>query len=435
MTVAQMFCYLTEYAHGPLPQSLLDRLQEEFDLARRLGVKALLWFAYEQDDTRKDGPTAEQILKHVVQLKPVVRKNTDVIYVLQAGFIGAWGEWRSGVHLGSGPECHAPILKAILELCPPDRMTQVRTPHYKHQAVPLITGKPYQPLSEATAFTAIPEARIGFHNDGVLASNRHGETWKRGPGDPEFDLMTQESAWLPVDGELFWGDAMGAVDGLEAAKYLRLHHFTTLSISHSYSEREGKPLGIDRWRSTPITGRQLEKARLPISDGYFEDIIGQPVQRTQFEYVRDHLGYRLELREAAFPAEITRGDNWRVSLKLINRGFATPINPREVRLLLVSREGKVAAEIPLACDPRRWQPYRPGDPDYEPLVHNIDYVGRVPENLPAGEYSLALWLPDPQASIRPRAAYAIRLANRDVSWWQTPEGQYGANLFGVVRVR
>ena len=59
--------------------------------------------------------------------------------------------------------------------------------------------------------------------------------------------MTRESPFVPVDGELFWSDqefdgkaARGkGVDGFNAAVRMRLHHHSSFSLAHSYSEREG----------------------------------------------------------------------------------------------------------------------------------------------------------------------------------------------------
>ena len=39
--------------------------------------------------------TPDTILGHIDQLESVVADNLDALYVLQAGFIGSWGEWHS----------------------------------------------------------------------------------------------------------------------------------------------------------------------------------------------------------------------------------------------------------------------------------------------------------------------------------------------------
>jgi hypothetical protein len=73
----------------PLPTEKLDLLQRSLNQLRSHGLKALLRFAYEKDINIKYGPKPEWIIKHIEQLQPILRKNADVIYVLQAGFIGA----------------------------------------------------------------------------------------------------------------------------------------------------------------------------------------------------------------------------------------------------------------------------------------------------------------------------------------------------------
>jgi hypothetical protein len=64
---------------------------------------------------------------------------------------------------------------------------------------------------------------------------------------------------------------------------------------------------MDRWRSEPVTKADLEAVKLPVSDGWFEDAFGQPVARVWFDYLRDHLGYRLEVREATWPRSAAAG--------------------------------------------------------------------------------------------------------------------------------
>ena len=442
LTIGQFYVYLTDFAQRPLDEAILGRIQSEFDAMRRAGVKALLRFAYETTNKAPtNGPTREMVLRHMDQIQPVIEKNRDVIHVLQAGFIGAWGEWHSAVHIRSD-EDRAAILRRLLTFAPRDRFLQVRCVPYKTRLVPMIAGRPYRPLDAAAAFGDSPEARIGFHNDGVLAGPSHGGSFGRGAaGDPSFDLMTRESPWVPVDGELFWADQGwngsetrgNALRGGEAARYLRLHHFTPFSLAHSYSEREGQNFSIDRWRSEPVAKADLEAAALPVSDGWFEDAYGNPVARVWFDYIRDHLGYRLEAREAAWPRSVTAGTPWSFELTLVNRGFAAPVNPRPAVLLLIPRRGE-AVELPLDADPRTWQPFEPGDPDFKPLRHKVAFRGVLPA-LPPGDYSVALWLPDAAPSLRPDPRYAVRLANRDTTWWTDETGHYGANILGLVSMK
>lgn len=185
---------------------------------------------------------------------------------------------------------------------------------------------------------------------------------------------------------------------------------------------------------TPLTVEQIREAEMPVSDGYFEDADGNEVARTQFEYIRDHLGYRIELQKAQFPKSVTRGAAFAVDVELINRGFSVMHNPRRVFLTLVDAAGNVVHVQQSKANPRTWQPFAPGDTEYTPLTHTVDATIQLPQNVGTGSYWLGLWMPDAADSIQKDARYAIRAANRDVPWWTSPSGQYGINVLGEITV-
>ena len=405
--ITQAYCYLTEYCESDIPQSKLDALQADFDRARREGVKVLLRFAYETDMSRKRGPTAERILSHIRELTPIVRANADVIYVLQCGWVGAWGEFHSSAHRLEYDEVEVPrIVKATLDMLPENRVTMMRTSYQRSLALAGLGGD--CEVNAETARGKSPAARIGFFNDATLA-NYHdsgtflhdrkalaGMAWDEilglrfdQPGAPVFDRMARESVYVPVDGELFW---TGHVDplrqnGLAAIQRLRQHHYTTLSIVHGNSELDmnGGAGAIDAWKSSPVTPELLAAYGIPFEPGYFA---GVPY-RSAYEYIRDHLGYRLVAKSCVV-------SDGKVRLTVHNYGFAAPVNPRKASFAVLSADGAVA-EIPTDFDCRR-------------LLAERDAVieASVPR-LENGE-NLALWLPDESERIRRRSEYAIALA-------------------------
>ena len=113
-------------------------MQAYFDELQKQGKKAVLRFAYERDFMGRSpvGPTGEQILAHLDQLKPFLEKNKDLILVVQAGMIGAWGEWHSSVQgLENSKETKAAVLEKLLSVVPAERNVQVRLP--EHDALPI----------------------------------------------------------------------------------------------------------------------------------------------------------------------------------------------------------------------------------------------------------------------------------------------------------
>ena len=440
LTLAQTYCYLDGFVGKPISEEKLLLLQKSFDELRNRGLKSILRFAYERDMNRRDGPTLQNILDHLEQLSPLIHRNADVIFVMQAGFVGAWGEWHSSTHeLEKDHEALANIIAKTLDVLPVERMTQVRVPKYKRWVLsqPILGG--HRIVDAHIAHTNAPAARIGFHNDGFLAGKTCGGTWPEAPhfsnpGNPEFDYMTTESPYVPVDGELFWSDQGGEVDGLRAAIRMLLHHYTTFSIAHSFSEREGKSYSIDNWMKTPLTAGQVRKAKLPISNGYFTDETNNDVIRTQFEYIRDHLGYRLELQRAIFPESVKVGGLLEAEVELINRGFGVIQNPRPVYFVLIGDDDSVMAFQAVDAEPRTWQPYQLGDSDYKPLIHKFGIKLCLPCEIKPGWYQLGLWMPDAYDNLRMDARYAVRVANCDAPWWTDADGSYGVNILGVIQI-
>ena len=91
--------------------------------------------------------------------------SADVIAVLQAGFIGAWGEWHTSSNNLTTPARKAAVRDALLKVLPAGRTLQVRTPADLAQWYP-------QPATVQQALQPTPPAqgRIGLHNDCFLAS-------------------------------------------------------------------------------------------------------------------------------------------------------------------------------------------------------------------------------------------------------------------------
>ena len=440
ITLHQAYCYLTGFYDKPLTGEQLAYIKHSLDRMRQAGQKILLRFAYEQSTSSENGPTAERILQHLDQLALLLKKNSDIIYVLQAGMVGAWGEWHSSVHqIEKDHTLLAEIVTKELEILPKDRMIQLRVmPKYKAS----VLGKPVSDssirLDAHSAFNGTPVARLGFHNDGTLANSSDGGTWTEPPfyassGNSAFDRVTEDSPYMAVDGELYWSDQGGKIDGMRAIKRFRMHHYTSFSLTHSYSGFEGKRYSIDHWMETPLTVEQLQKERLPVSDGYFYDHANKPVVRTIFEYIRDHLGYRLELQQAVFPKSIKNGQPFDVRVSLINRGFATLINRRPVYLVMINTSVQPVSMHKCNVNPQSWQPYMPGDSTFKPLPHTITETMEV-QGMSPGEYLMGLWLPDASESIRTDSRYAIRMANRDVPWWETADGKYGVNILGTLKI-
>lgn len=369
---------LDDYRERDLPPDFLDRVNHSLGALRQGGVKIVLRFAYNLGPYPNPEPDAslEQILRHIGQLKPVLQKNADVIAWLHAGFIGAWGEWHSSTHgLDRDMNAKRAVLEALADALPPDRFILLRYPP------DLMTLFP-QPLTAEQAFSGSLQARLGFHNDCFLSSPNDVGTYPGGAFSREKAIayLSQVTQFTPASGETC--QVYAPLQACEVAiREMETLHWTDLNLSYHQQV-------IRNWRRA----------------GCLEEI-------------QKRLGYRLVLEEATFNATAMPGGNFHLSWKVRNEGFASPLNPRPLFLVL---NGPTTITFPLKeIDPRRWLPGR----------HEASAVVRLPDDLPGGEYQVALWLPDGYESLREDARYSLRFANEGI--W---DEQKGWNVLGTVRI-
>lgn len=397
----------------------LEKMQADFDLIRLVGNKMILRIYY--SDKCCDPPFGDvslsRILEHLGQLAPLFSKNQDVIALVQMGLIGPWGEQFYSDYFGDlehGPvtpahwEARNQVIDSLLGAVPETRMVQVRAPYYKLRYLegPDAHPEAATPLSAATAFNGSKAARLGHHNDCILANYDDYWTYHSFHEWPAVSdtlhlkaYIAAETKYVVFGGETCPGGANGEdvydpynnceVDGGGAESYLRRFHTSYLNAGYA------RQINGD-WKGKCI------------------------------DDIKKSLGYRFELLEAIVPSSIEGKEAFSIRMRMINRGYASPYNARKVELVLKRRMGGEVYKIPLDADPRLWFPNE---------EQEINAALPLPAEMASGVYDLFLNLPDPFPSLYSRAAYSIRLANRyqgaDV-WDQ----QTGWNrLFAAVEIK
>jgi len=373
ITLIYRIVYLKNFRSTPLSEAALTALDADFETMRKAGIKCLLRFAYSSNETEPDAPFSI-ISQHLDQLKPYLEKNADVIAVMQAGFIGAWGEGyysSSGLNSAGG---RYQVYNKILESLPLNRMIEVRTPSYKREFLQRSTN-----ITPVEAFTELDVARIGFHNDCFLASANDYGTYDNVAADKAY--LSKECLFVPLGGETCPPSGVDPADGAKAQaemRYLRWSH-----LNQDYYR------GVnDLWKT----------------DGSMDNIIRE-------------LGYRFQLLSGEYTGEVGQGGSFKARIILKNLGYAPLYNPRSVELVLKNTESAEAYKVNLGIDPRLWKPT---------LESSIDTVMGIPDDMPVGEYELFLNMPDPEVTLYGKPAYSIRLANQNV--WDETTGYNRLNI-------
>ena len=372
--LVQLYFYLTGYNHTPvIPDEGMNVIQANFDFARKAKIKLLVRFAYQTHQENGIGEASQDImLAHMQQLKPLLAKNRDVIHVVQAGFLGAWGEWHSYTL-----ECdRLALLKGIIEMTPPDKFIQMRLPDYKNLLPE--TDPDYK--------------RISFHIDAIWgAEGEQPGTGGADPGTEQWKQMTKESPYLAVDGELYWGrwsfSENKFADGFQVIRQLSEHRYTSLSLHHNYRENDAKnKYSMRYWQETEITPEWLDEQRIIYSPDWFKDRHGHTVKRSVFEFIQHYLGYKLEAK--AIRAK-KNGDQLAVEMDLVNYGFSACYN-LESGFAILDENNSVVSSVK-AGEPSDWHSRSPQDyDDARLLTHTVKAV--LPISPDHASYKIAFYL-------------------------------------------
>jgi hypothetical protein len=374
VSLVHAYVRLDDYRESDIAQEFLDELQTGFDTMRGSGIKVVLRFAYNFGPYPDSEPDASKdwLLRHIEQLTPILQKNADVIAWMQAGFIGAWGEWHTSTNGLDNLTDKKEILFELLKALPQDRIVQVRYPSDIIEMFP-------EPLTD---FGTSEQARVGFHNDCFLSSETDVGTYeKSGELTIERDqaYLAELTKFTPSGGETC-AVFPPRTDCEIALQEMELMHYT--EMNQSYHQRV-------------VKGWQRQ--------GCFEDM-------------QKRLGYRLVLKTATFNETVNPGGTLELTVDLENIGFASLMNQRP---LVVVLEGPERYELELSFDPRSWQP---GASTFSETL-------TLPENAVAGDYQLALWLPDAYETLRENPRYAVQFAN--LNTW---DAEKGYNVLGELRV-
>lgn len=326
--VVQSYFYLTYYRDKDLDETAFKNIREYFDVCRELKLTASVRFAYvyvQGYDATQDVVSLQQMLRHMEQLKPLLAEYRDVLFALEGGFMGEWGEqsggcsWVTNGHAGT-------IMDAAVAMVPDDLWVVTRY---------------YNVWSQASAES---RKRMGFHDDYIVGFSHE---WSfAGKWDTAAYKKVQElSGSVLIKGEMPWGGHVPAgsssnsadLNGWSVAKYLSKNHYTVLNCYHNNREYGGT-YSMKKWRSEMATAKLLDKHNLNYYPEWFKTADGKSVFKSVFDYLQDFIGYHLVSSDVTVKKAGTKAD---VSFSLTNYGFAAPLALKEIKLVILDSKNNV----------------------------------------------------------------------------------------------
>lgn len=372
VTVIQRIYTIPQYNDIPLPESFLNTVQTDLNTARLGGVKVVPRFSYTNNQNGEDA-ALDTILLHINQLAPILQENYDVITYVEAGFIGAWGEWYYSSHNLNNTTSRRTVTYALLDALPLKRNVVVRTPDYKRKIFQINT-----PLDSLEAFSGTRRSRVGAHNDCFLADATDYGTYVYNDIEGDKNYLNQDNRYVPQGGETccdcgYAGCSNSLVD--------------LARMRYSVLNKDYHPSVLSRW----------------VTEGCMDE-------------VKRRLGYRFELLEATISDSIKPSGIFNLNFQITNKGFASPFNPRNLEIILRDNSNNHKYRLVTDVDPRFWMA---GDTMF------VNVTGGIPANMSEGNYSAYLFLADPEYRLHDNPDYAIRLANSNV--WEDSTGYNSLN--------
>lgn len=382
ITLARCVLYLPKTPDiGPQ----IAELDAQAERLRAGGAKMILRFAYTDTADVSDADPA-MVQSHLDQLTASLRRNSDVIAVMESGFVGRYGEGHYSEHFGTPPNVsdtnwadRNAVVAKLLRILPPDRKVVVRTPKMKWQQFGSV------PATQQEFNTRADRARVGHVNDCFLFDETDQGTYAADAElrAKEYAYLQSDTRYVPMGGETCGvkPEEPARPQCPTARQEMALFHYTYLS---------------SEWHPTVLGGWE--------SGGCMEEI-------------RQRMGYRFSLVSTTSVSSVTRGTAMPFSMRLFNHGWANPVSSRPVRLVLRPR---FAAPKPLytfgLTDARGW-----GAQAGREVVRQV----QIPATMPAGAYDMLLSFPDSSPKLAAKPAYAIQLANAGI--WEPSTGLNSLN--------
>jgi hypothetical protein len=404
-TLVFRYYVLDQFKDTPLSETYLNNVRADMAVVKKAGVKLIPRFTYTTQANSGDcdesficppyGDASKSVvLNHIAQLKPIFQEHAALISCVQMGFIGTWGENYYTDFFGDASSNgqqklldenwtdRLQVLQALLDAVPDEIMVQVRYPQLKQRMVYGINALVSSAaLTAQESFSGTDKARLGFHNDCLLASADDFGTYEdygnssspRGTANTTLrKYFAEESKYVPVGGETC-NDGYSPQNDCEptgkADKELREMHYSYLNTN------------------------------------YNNQVNNDWVDGGCMESIKRNLGYRFVLKDATFD-HVTESKSLKATINLDNVGYASPFNFRPVQFVLGDTINNIFHTFEIETDTRHWLS------GAVKIEQTFDLT-----NIAAGNYTLFLSIPDQHEELKDRHEYAIRLANENI-WYE-----------------
>ena len=289
---------LQEYRDGLISDKGMRNLKKLFEGLAKQDKHYVVRFLYDWDgrNMEVEPSNIDIIVGHIKQLKPILQKHADSIFVLQSLLVGDCGE----IHDTKFADTKSLRILAseLAAVSTSDTYLAVRTPVQWRKITQAYGNKELKKNSPY-------KNRLGLYNDGMLGNvydcGTYGDQKRKKAGkykawtrEEEINFQDVLCRKVPNGGEVVLANEYNDID--RAIKDMNRMHITYINQDHDLAVME-------KWRNSTVD-----------TDDIFDGMDG-------ISYMQARLGYRLVLRECQMQQAFWK-DKLYIRLDISNSGFA-----------------------------------------------------------------------------------------------------------------
>lgn len=372
---------------------------------RQNNQSAVIRFAYDykysgktSDGVDKDGnpyyrsvwePTDDSFIsQHQEKVGAVISNYTDVIAAVECGIIGPWGEMHTSDRTDAASE--KKIIGKWLEVLPEDMTVNVRKP----KDFCAWSGEDLSNIDKYVAKKGTDAYRIGMYNDGYLGSARDLGTYKN--RNKEITWLTTQTDHTLFGGELVqWDDE----DGGEPLNNIAFFEKEGFKTHTSYLNKDWHDGVMNGFRSTTYNG----------GDSLYKG------KTTEFDFLRNRMGYRFVVRGVRMTTELSADENFELETTIENVGFGNLFKNEQTSVIikgnglekefklwkLDSGKGEKASNYAA-------QKWLSGTSLSDRISNTMSAELDLPDDMPAGNYKVYIKIANRKSG---EGEYPIRFSN------------------------
>lgn len=413
-----VYTYFPDHNRSEICDECLETFEYFLDFMRLKKKKVLLrvtcgssqitWTASEENRKKAEAACADEetTLLNIERLAPVIAENKDVIHKISSGFIGN-GEMV--YEFQYPPVDFENIITAIVEKwCVPNGLYfTVRMPQYK---IDLLEEYPDYPYADY----------IGFNNDAIYGEQtnagwnsaclQHKHNGSQSETNCNLSAHTANDWWqyiidnaayTPQSGEMFTNSAL--VDygkepmGFQVIKEMAHFRYTTMSHWHSMYELGSGGGIMENWiEDEVVTAEWCDANGIIYDPNWFLNDNGVVIMRNPYEFIRDHLGYKIVAECSNIKGKLGKNGKLNVDMTFKNYGFAAAFTLESGFAILDEKYNLVTSVE--AGEPDKWislpadyySTERNSSVRDDIITHNISAELTLPEQ--SGAYYIAFYL-------------------------------------------